>query len=154
MITTRNLCFQEPTKFTRVMTEIFGHLVTNRWQWEWCQKFFRSRTEEYLMPQGNILWYLWATVQCQWLERCWSVWRVFDAVLMQHIVESYWKLTRFSIKSYEMCESNTEYVWSFIIWTEQGTELSNEFVKFETNKTAATVSKHLKPLSGPLTQDK
>jgi hypothetical protein len=58
------------------------------------------------------------------------------------------KVAKFGIKSYELCESSTGYVWSFIIYTGQGMELTNEFVNSETNKTAATVTKLVKPLLG------
>jgi hypothetical protein len=58
------------------------------------------------------------------------------------------KAAKFGIKSYELCESSMGYVWSFIIYTGQGMELTNEFVNSETNKTAATVIKLEEPLFG------
>jgi hypothetical protein len=58
------------------------------------------------------------------------------------------KAAKFGINSYELCESSTGYVWSFIIYTEQGMELTNQYVNFDTNKTAATMIKLMEPLLG------
>jgi hypothetical protein len=58
------------------------------------------------------------------------------------------KAAKFGIKFYELCESSMGLVWSVIIYTGQGMELTNEFVNSETNKTAAIVIKLVEPLLG------
>jgi hypothetical protein len=58
------------------------------------------------------------------------------------------KAAKFGIKSYELCECSTGYVWFFIIYTRQGMELTNQFVNSDTNKTAAIVFKLVEPLLG------
>jgi hypothetical protein len=47
------------------------------------------------------------------------------------------KAAKFGIKSHKLSESGIGYVWFFIIYTEQGTELTNQSVNSDTNKTAA-----------------
>jgi macrodomain Ter protein organizer (MatP/YcbG family) len=45
------------------------------------------------------------------------------------------------MKTCELCESNSGYVWSFLVYTGKGMELAIQFVNAETNKTAAIVVK-------------
>jgi hypothetical protein len=52
------------------------------------------------------------------------------------------------IKTYELCESSSGYVWSFLVYTGKGMELANQFVSAETNKTAAIVVKLTENLLG------
>jgi hypothetical protein len=46
---------------------------------------------------------------------------------------------KFGIKTFELCKSSSGYVWSFLVYTGQGMELTNQYVTAETNKTAAIV---------------
>jgi hypothetical protein len=55
---------------------------------------------------------------------------------------------QFGIKTYELSESISGYVWSFLIYTGQGMELTNQFVTAETNKTVVTVVKLSENLLG------
>jgi hypothetical protein len=45
------------------------------------------------------------------------------------------KAAKFRIKTYELCESSSGYVWSFLVYTGKGMELANQFVRAETNTT-------------------
>jgi hypothetical protein len=53
------------------------------------------------------------------------------------------KGAKFGIKTYELCESSSGYVWSFLVYIAWGLELTNQFVTAETNKTATIVVKLL-----------
>ncbi|XP_021913795.1 piggyBac transposable element-derived protein 4-like, partial [Zootermopsis nevadensis] len=58
------------------------------------------------------------------------------------------KADKFGIKTFELCESSSGYVWSFLVYTGKDMELTNQFVTAETNKTAAIVVTLLGPLLG------
>jgi hypothetical protein len=55
---------------------------------------------------------------------------------------------KFGIKTYELYESRSGYVWSFLVYTGKGMELANQFVSAETNKTTAIVVKLTENLLG------
>lgn len=56
------------------------------------------------------------------------------------------KSSKFGIKSYELCESSSGYLWSFIIYTGKGTVFQTSFLSGDTNKTAAIVLSLVEPL--------
>ncbi|PNF31583.1 hypothetical protein B7P43_G00790 [Cryptotermes secundus] len=58
------------------------------------------------------------------------------------------KAAKFGIKTFELCESSSGYVWSFLVYTGQGMELTNQYVTAETNKTTAIVITLLENLLG------
>ncbi|PNF40920.1 hypothetical protein B7P43_G14977 [Cryptotermes secundus] len=58
------------------------------------------------------------------------------------------KAAKFGIKTFELCESSSGYVWSFLVYTGQGMELTNQYVTAETNKTTAIVVTLLENLLG------
>jgi hypothetical protein len=49
------------------------------------------------------------------------------------------KSLKFGIKSYELCESSSGYLWSFIIYTGRETEVQSTLILEEKSKTAAIV---------------
>jgi hypothetical protein len=55
------------------------------------------------------------------------------------------KAAKLCIKTYELCESSSSYVWSFLVYI-GGMELMNQFVTAETNKSAAIIVKLLENL--------
>ena len=56
------------------------------------------------------------------------------------------KSSKFGIKSYELCESSSGYLWSFIIYTGKDTVFQTAFISGDTNKTAAIVLSLVEPL--------
>src|SRR5215510_1156610 len=56
------------------------------------------------------------------------------------------KSSKFGIKSYELCESSSGYLWSFIIYTGKDTVFQTAFLSGDTNKTAAIVLSLVEPL--------
>jgi len=56
------------------------------------------------------------------------------------------KSSKFGIKSYELCESSSGYLWSFLIYTGKDTVLQTAFISGDTNKTAAIVLSLVEPL--------
>jgi hypothetical protein len=58
------------------------------------------------------------------------------------------KASKFGIKTFELCESTTGYLWSFIVYTGKETEIDSPFVTTDTPKTEATVMKLMQPLLG------
>ena len=56
------------------------------------------------------------------------------------------KSSKFEIKSYELCESSSGYLWSFIIYTGKDTVFQTAFISGDTNKTAAFVFSLAEPL--------
>ncbi|XP_021913223.1 piggyBac transposable element-derived protein 4-like [Zootermopsis nevadensis] len=58
------------------------------------------------------------------------------------------KAAQLGIKTFELCESSSGYVWSFLVYTGKDMELTNQFVTAETSKTAVIVVKLLEPLLG------
>ena len=56
------------------------------------------------------------------------------------------KSSKFGIKTYELCESSSGYLWSFIIYTGKGTVFQTAFISGDTNKTATIVLSLVEPL--------
>jgi len=56
------------------------------------------------------------------------------------------KSSKFGIKSYELCESSSGYLWSFIIYTGKDTVFQTAFISGDTNKTAAILLSLVEPL--------
>ena len=56
------------------------------------------------------------------------------------------KISKFGIKSYELCKSSSGYLWSFIIYTDKDTVFQTAFILGDTNKTATIVLSHVEPL--------
>ena len=56
------------------------------------------------------------------------------------------KSSKFGIKSYELCESSSGYLWSFIIYTGKDTVFQTAFISGDTNKTATIVLSLVEPL--------
>ena len=56
------------------------------------------------------------------------------------------KSSKFGIKSYELCESSSGCLWSFIIYTGKDTVFQTAFISGDTNKTAAIVLSLVEPL--------
>jgi len=56
------------------------------------------------------------------------------------------KSSKFGIKSYELHESSSGYLWSFIIYTGKDTVFQTEFISGDTNKTATIVLSLVEPL--------
>jgi len=56
------------------------------------------------------------------------------------------KSYKFGIKSYELCESSSGCLWSFIIYTGKDTVFQTSFILGDTNKTAAIVLSLVEPL--------
>jgi len=54
--------------------------------------------------------------------------------------------SKFGIKSYELYESSSGYLWSFIIYTGKDTVFQTAFISDDTNKTAAFVLSLVEPL--------
>jgi hypothetical protein len=58
------------------------------------------------------------------------------------------KASKFGIKTFELCESITGYLWCFLVYTGKNTVLESSLITPETPKTAAIVLKLLEPLLG------
>jgi len=58
------------------------------------------------------------------------------------------KSSKFGIKTFELCESTTGYLWSFLVYTGKDTVINSPLISSETPKTAAIVLKLLEPLVG------
>ena len=56
------------------------------------------------------------------------------------------KAAKFGIKSYEVCESSTGYLWQFIIYSGKTTESGSEIVPADSAKTTQLVVKLVEPL--------
>jgi hypothetical protein len=56
------------------------------------------------------------------------------------------KSSKFGIKSYELCESSSGYLWSFIIYTGKYTVFQTAYVSGDINKTATIVLLIVEPL--------
>jgi len=56
--------------------------------------------------------------------------------------------SKFGIKSFEICESSSGYLWSFIIYTGKDTVFQKAFISGDTNKTAAILLSLVEPLLG------
>ncbi|XP_021932761.1 piggyBac transposable element-derived protein 4-like [Zootermopsis nevadensis] len=58
------------------------------------------------------------------------------------------KSSKFGIKTYELCESNSGYLWSFIIYTGKDTVFTSSLISEDTNKASAIVLSLAEPLLG------
>jgi hypothetical protein len=56
------------------------------------------------------------------------------------------KASKFGIKTYELCDSTTGYLWSFLVYTGKDTEVDSLLITPDTNKTSAIVLKLVEPL--------
>jgi hypothetical protein len=56
------------------------------------------------------------------------------------------KAAKFGIKTYELCDSTTGYLWSFIIYRGKDTKLDSPLITADTNKTTAIVLRLVEPL--------
>ena len=58
------------------------------------------------------------------------------------------KASKFGIKTFELCESTTGYLWCFLVYTGKGTVIESSLISPGTPKTSAIVFKLLEPLLG------
>ena len=58
------------------------------------------------------------------------------------------KASKFGIKTLELCESRTGYLWCFLVYTGKNTVLQSSLITPDTPKTAAIVLELLEPLFG------
>jgi hypothetical protein len=56
------------------------------------------------------------------------------------------KAFKLGIKTYELCDAITRYLWSFLVYAGKGTEIDPPLITADTNKTTATVLKLVEPL--------
>jgi hypothetical protein len=56
------------------------------------------------------------------------------------------KASKFGIKTYELCDSTTGYLWSFLVYTGKDTKIDSPLITADTNKTTAIVLKLVEPL--------
>ena len=56
------------------------------------------------------------------------------------------KASKLGIKTFELCESKTGYLWCFLVYTGKDTVLQSSLITPDTPKTAAVVPEPLKPL--------
>jgi hypothetical protein len=56
------------------------------------------------------------------------------------------KASKFGIKTYELCDSTTEFLWSFLVYTGKDTKLDSPMIIADTSKTTAIVLKLVEPL--------
>jgi hypothetical protein len=56
------------------------------------------------------------------------------------------KASKFGIKTYELCDSTTGYLWYFLVYTGKDTKLDSPLITADTNKTTAIVLKLVEPL--------
>jgi hypothetical protein len=56
------------------------------------------------------------------------------------------KASKFGIKTYELCDAPTGYLWSFLVYTSKDTKLDSPLITADTNKTTAIVLKLVEPL--------
>jgi hypothetical protein len=56
------------------------------------------------------------------------------------------KASKFGIKTYELCDSTTGYLWSFLVYTGKDTKLDSPLITADTPKTTAIVLKLIEPL--------
>jgi hypothetical protein len=56
------------------------------------------------------------------------------------------KASVFGIKTYELCDAITGYLWSFLVYAGKDTELDFPLITADTNKTTAIVLKLVEPL--------
>jgi hypothetical protein len=58
------------------------------------------------------------------------------------------KAAKFGIKTYELCEANSGYLWSLVVYTGRDTHFQSSLVTQEMNKTTAIVLHLVEPLLG------
>jgi len=58
------------------------------------------------------------------------------------------KASKFGIKTFELRESRTGYLWCFLVYTSKNTVLHSSLITPDTPKTAAVVMELLEPLFG------
>jgi hypothetical protein len=56
------------------------------------------------------------------------------------------KASKFGIKTYELCEAITGYLWSFLVYTDKDTKLDSPLITADTSKTSTTVLKVIQTL--------
>jgi hypothetical protein len=56
------------------------------------------------------------------------------------------KASKFGIKTYELCDSITGYLWSFLVYTGKDTDIDSPLITADTSKTSAIVLKLVEPL--------
>ncbi|PNF14286.1 hypothetical protein B7P43_G07092, partial [Cryptotermes secundus] len=56
------------------------------------------------------------------------------------------KASKFGIKTYELCDSKSGYLWSFIVYTGSETQLNSSLIRENTNKTTSVVLHLVEPL--------
>jgi hypothetical protein len=56
------------------------------------------------------------------------------------------KASKFGIKTYELCDTTTGYLWSFLVYTGKDTKLDSPLITADTSKTSTTVLKLVEPL--------
>ena len=56
------------------------------------------------------------------------------------------KASKFGIKTYELCDSKSGYLWSFIVYTGSETQLNSSLITISTNKTSSVVVYLVEPL--------
>jgi hypothetical protein len=56
------------------------------------------------------------------------------------------KYSKFGIKSFELCDSQTGYLWSVLIYTGKETRIESPLITGDMNKTTAIVMKLIEPL--------
>jgi hypothetical protein len=56
------------------------------------------------------------------------------------------KASKCGIKTYDLCDAITGYLWSFLVYAGKGTEFDSPLITADTNKTTAIVLKLVEPL--------
>jgi hypothetical protein len=56
------------------------------------------------------------------------------------------KASKFVIKTYELCDATTGYLWSFLVYTGKETKIDSPLITADTSKTSAIVLKLVEPL--------
>jgi hypothetical protein len=56
------------------------------------------------------------------------------------------KAAKFGIKTYELCEANSGYLWSLVVYTGKSTHFQSSLVTQEMNKSTAIVLHLVEPL--------
>jgi hypothetical protein len=56
------------------------------------------------------------------------------------------KASKFGIKTCELCDAITGYLWSFLVCAGKGTEFNSSLITADTNKTTTIVLKLVEPL--------
>jgi hypothetical protein len=56
------------------------------------------------------------------------------------------KASKFGIKTYELCDSKSGYLWSFLVYTGSETQLNSKLIRENTNKTTSIILHLVEPL--------